>query len=60
MEEQASVESQLADPEVYTDHARSSGLLRRFEECKRMSEAMLDEMAELEEKIAAVRAAAGD
>ena len=60
MEEQASVESQLADPEVYADHARSSGLLRRFEECKRMSEAMLDEMAELEEKIAAVRAAAGE
>ncbi|MDO5484421.1 MAG: ABC-F family ATP-binding cassette domain-containing protein, partial [Desulfovibrionaceae bacterium] len=55
MDEQATVEAQLADPEVYADHARSSELLRRFEECRRQSEDMLEEMATLEEKMEAVR-----
>jgi len=60
MDEQAQVESQLADPDVYADHSRSSELLKRFEECKRQSEDMLEEMAQLEERMNAIRAAAGD
>ncbi len=55
LDEQGAVEAQLADPEVYADHNRSGELLKRFEECKRRGEELLEEMAGLEEKIAAIK-----
>ena len=55
LDEQGAVESQLADPEVYADHSRSGELLKRFEECKRRGEDLLEEMAGLEEKITAIK-----
>lgn len=59
LQEQADVEGQLADPVVYADHSRSGELLKRFEECKRRSEELLEEMAGLEEKIAAIKGRCG-
>ncbi|MBO4312690.1 MAG: ABC-F family ATP-binding cassette domain-containing protein [Desulfovibrio sp.] len=59
MAEQDEVEKQLADPDVYADHARSDGLLTRFEACRRESDDLMEAMASLEEKIAAVRAEYG-
>ena len=56
LDEQGAVEAQLADPEVYADHSRSGELLKRFEECKRRGEDLLEEMAGLEEKIATIKA----
>ena len=55
LDEQGAVESQLADPGVYADHSRSGELLKRFEECKRRGEDLLEEMAGLEEKITAIK-----
>ena len=55
LDQQALVEGQLADPDVYADHARSSDLLKTFESCKQRSEAILEEMTTLEERMAAVR-----
>lgn len=55
MDEQSSIENQLADPDIYADHSRSSELLKRFEECRRQSEDMLEEMSALEEKMEAIR-----
>ena len=59
MAEQDKVEKQLADPDVYADHARSNELLTRFEVCRRESDDLMEAMATLEEKIAAVRAEYG-
>ena len=59
MAEQDEVEKQLADPDVYADHARSNELLTRFEACRRESDDLMEAMATLEEKIAAVRAEYG-
>ena len=56
LEEQGTVEAQLADPDVYADHARSSDLLKTFEACKQRSEAILEEMTVLEDNMAATRA----
>ena len=56
LEEQGTVEAQLADPNVYADHARSSDLLKTFEACKQRSEAILEEMTVLEDNMAATRA----
>ena len=56
LEEQGTVEAQLADPDVYADHARSSELLKTFEACKQRSEAILEEMTVLEDSMAATRA----
>ena len=55
LDQQALVEGQLADPDVYADHARSSDLLKTFESCKQRSEAILEEMTTLEERMTAVR-----
>ena len=55
LEEQGTVEEQLADPDVYADHARSSELLKTFEACKQRSEAILEEMTVLEDNMAATR-----
>ena len=55
LEEQGTVEEQLADPDVYADHARSSELLKTFEACKQRSEAILEEMTVLEDSMAATR-----
>ncbi len=55
LDEQGTVETQLADPQVYADHSRSGELLRRFEECKRRGEDILEEMTGLEEKMAGIR-----
>ena len=59
LEEQGKTEAELADPEVYADHARSGELLRRFEECRSRGEALVEEMAELEAKLDEVRARHG-
>ena len=56
MAAQGEAEAELADPEVYADHAKSGELLRRFETCKREGENILEKMAALEEKIAEIRA----
>lgn len=55
LDQQGTVEGQLADPDVYADHARSSDLLKTFEACKQRSETILEEMTTLEEGMAAVR-----
>lgn len=55
LDQQALVEGQLADPDVYADHARSGELLKTFEACKQRSEAILEEMTTLEEGMTAVR-----
>ncbi|WP_297670471.1 ABC-F family ATP-binding cassette domain-containing protein [uncultured Desulfovibrio sp.] len=59
MDEQGAAETQLADPAVYADHVRSGELLRTFEDCKRRSEELLEEMTALEARMEAVRAKAG-
>lgn len=56
LEEQGTVEAQLANPDVYADHARSSDLLKTFEACKQRSEAILEEMTLLEDDMAGTRA----
>lgn len=56
LDEQGALEGQLADPEVYADHSRSGDLLKRFENCKKSGEDLLEKMAELEEKMAAIKA----
>ena len=56
LEEQGTVEAQLADPDVYADHARSAELLKTFEACKQRSESILEEMTVLEDNMAATRA----
>ena len=56
LEDQGTVEAQLADPGVYADHARSGELLKTFETCKQRSEAILEEMTVLEDNMAATRA----
>ena len=56
LDQQGTVEGQLADPDVYADHARSGELLKNFESCKQRSEAILEEMTGLEENMAAARA----
>ncbi len=55
LDEQGTVEAQLADPEVYADHARSSELLKTFEACKKRGEDLFEEMTALEERMDAVR-----
>ena len=56
LDQQGTVEAQLADPDVYADHAHSGELLKTFEACKQRSEAILEEMTGLEENMAAARA----
>ncbi|MFT4300839.1 MAG: ABC-F family ATP-binding cassette domain-containing protein [Desulfovibrio sp.] len=56
LDEQGTTEAQLADPEVYADHARSSELLKTFEACKKRGEDLFEEMTALEEHMEAVRA----
>lgn len=56
LDEQGTVEAQLADPEIYADHARSSELLKTFEACKKRGEDLFEEMTALEERMDAVRA----
>ncbi|MDR2573217.1 MAG: ATP-binding cassette domain-containing protein [Desulfovibrio sp.] len=53
--EQGETESLLADPRIYADHARASDLLLRFEAARRKSEDILSAMAEVEEKMGAIR-----
>ena len=53
--EQSALEAQLADPEIYADHARSSELLKTFEACKKRGEDLFEEMTALEERMDAVR-----
>ena len=55
LDEQGTVEAQLADPEIYADHARSSELLKTFEACKKRGEDLFEEMTALEERMDAVR-----
>lgn len=54
MNEQASVEEQLADPSVYADNTRATALLKRFGELKTETETIMENMAVLEEDIAAL------
>ena len=56
MNEQSDVEAQLADPAVYADGARSTGLLKRFNELRDLTERLMEDMAALEEQIAAIEA----
>jgi ATP-binding cassette subfamily F protein 3 len=53
--EQAEVETQLADPNVYADNARTTALLKRFSELKDEGERLLERLAELEEGMDSVR-----
>lgn len=51
MEKQAQVEKELADPEIYASHEASKELLADFDECRRRSESIMEEMDSLEKKI---------
>ena len=48
---QAQVEEELANPEIYADHTKSTQLLNQFEDCKLKSESLLESMSKLEEEI---------
>lgn len=58
LDTQADAEGQLSDPAVYADQARSRELLRTFGECQQRSETLMEEMAELETRIATIKAEA--
>ena len=58
--EQSDVETQLADPAVYADGARSTELLKRFNELRDLTERLMEDMAALEEQIAAIEAKRAD
>jgi ABC-type microcin C transport system permease subunit YejB len=60
MNEQSDVETQLADPAVYADGARSTELLKRFNELRDLTERLMEDMAALEEQIAAIEARRAD
>ena len=57
MDEQVEVEQLLADPEVYADAARSTELLKRFNDLKDTVDRLMDEMSAVEEQIAEIEAA---
>lgn len=59
LEEQGAAEAELADPEVYADHARSGELLKRFEACRSRGETLVEEMAGLESAQDEIRARYG-
>lgn len=52
---QQDVEKDLADPEIYSDSAKSSALLAEFEECKSGADRIMDEMDRLEQEMAELR-----
>ncbi len=52
MVEQDTIEQSLADPAIYADEAQSSPLLKRFGEIKTEIEELMEEMGELEKKLA--------
>ncbi len=52
MLEQDTIEQKLANPAVYADEAQSAPLLQRFGEIKIEIEMLMEEMSELEEKLA--------
>lgn len=56
MTEQADVEQQLADPSVYADGARSTELLKSFSALRDACERIMEDMAALEEQMAAIEA----
>ena len=56
MTEQADVEQQLADPAVYADGARSTELLKSFSALRDACERIMEDMAALEEQMAAIEA----
>lgn len=60
MNRQATVEQELADPEVYADRSRSAELLAEFDKCRLKSEKLVQEMANLEEEIAGCTTRATD
>ena len=60
MNEQSDVETQLADPAVYADGARSTELLKRFNDLRDLTERLMEDMAALEEQIAAIEAKRAD
>ena len=60
MDEQVEVEQLLADPEVYADAARSTELLKRFNDLKDTVDRLMDEMSAVEEQIAEIEAANWD
>lgn len=60
MNEQSDVETQLADPAVYADGVRSTELLKRFNELRDLTERLMEDMAALEEQIAAIEARRAD
>ena len=56
MAQQTDVEQQLADPAVYADGARSTELLKSFSALRDACERIMEDMAALEEQIAAIEA----
>ena len=56
LERQGEVEQLLATPEVYADGARASALLKEFHELQTQSERELEDLAELEARIADLEA----
>lgn len=54
--EQGEVEATLADPAVYADGGRATELLRRFNELRDAGELLIEQMAELETRIAELEA----
>ena len=63
MAEQSDVEGQLANPDVYADGARATALLKRFGELRDLTEKLMEDMGDLEQRMAeldARRVALGD
>ena len=56
LERQGEVEQLLATPEVYADGARASALLKEFHELQTQSERELEDLGELEARIADLEA----
>ncbi len=51
MAEQDEISMALADPEIYADRQKAPDLLKRFAELKDLTEKIMEDMADLEEKI---------
>ncbi len=54
--EQSSLETRLADPEIYADGALAADLLKRFGEIREQGERLLEQLAALETEIADLEA----
>jgi len=52
LDDLAAIERDLADPDVFADTARSTALLKTYDETRTLSETLLERMAGLEQELA--------